>query len=95
MEDDDFRLSTEFLEHHPVISPHYQKKFTCYQKKITYSATFTPNFACEKFSPLKHWGIRVFEQTLPVLLALPCNESSSALNSGISCWPHCVSGIHT
>ena len=44
MEDGNFRLSTRFLEHHPVTSPSIN------QKKVTHPTAITPNFALKNHS---------------------------------------------
>ena len=66
--DGNFRLSTRFLEHHPLTSPPTN------QKKVTHPAVLTPNFAYKNFSPKT---VRGFEHEPPILLAWPCNKPFS------------------
>ena len=77
MEDGNFRLSTRFLEHCPIISPPTN------QKKVTHPAALTPNFAY-KTSPHNMGEFGFFEHKPPILFAWPCNKPFSAPNSYIS-----------
>ena len=80
VKDGNFRLSTRFLEHHPVTSPPTN------QKKVIHPAALTPNFAHKNLSLkiIREFGS--FELEPPVLLAWPCNKPFSAANSdGLIC----------
>ena len=63
MEDGKFRLSTRFLELHPVTSPPTN------QKKVTRPAALLPNSAYKNFPPKSLGEFQVSEQKLSILLA--------------------------
>ena len=46
MKDDNFRLSTRFLEHHPITSPLTNQKEVCTHGKITQNLTPSPDALC-------------------------------------------------
>ena len=69
VKDGNFRLSTRFLEHHPVIPP------TTNQKEITHLTDLTPNFAY-KNSPKTTREFRCFEHEPPVALIGPAVKLS-------------------
>ena len=73
-----FRLSTGFLEHCPVISP------LTNQKKVTHPADLTTNFVHKNFSPQTIREFWSFEYKPPILTAQPCNKTFSAPNSDVS-----------
>ena len=64
VEDSNFRLSSRFLEHHPVTSPPTN------QKKVTHSTALTPNFAYKNFSPKTIRGASLVAQWLRIHLPM-------------------------
>ena len=74
VEDGKFRLSTRFLEHHPVTSPPTN------QKKVTCSAALLPNFTYKNFPPKPFGEFQVSEQKLSILFVRPCNKNFSDPN---------------
>ena len=84
LEDGNFRLSTRFLEHHPVTSPPTN------QKKVTHPAAHTPNFTYRIFSPKNCQGVWGFLSTShPFSLLGPAINLSPTFQF---IWPHCALG---
>lgn len=81
------RLSTRFLEHCQVTSSPTN------QKKVTYPADFTPNFAY-KISQKTIKEFRDFEHEPPTHLAWPCNETLLQTLPFWFIWPHDTHQAH-
>ena len=75
MEDGNFRLSTRFLEHHPITSP------PATQKEVTYSIVLTPNFAFKNSSwkPLGSFSSFQFSHSVLFDSLRPCGLQHSRL----------------
>ena len=91
MEDGNFRLSTRFLERHPLTSPPTN------QRRITCPAALPTNFAHKNFFPETHQGVQVFwaQATHSPCMALAINISLLQTLMFWFIWPHCVSGTWT
>ena len=77
-EDGNFRLSPRCWEYSPIHLP------STSQKKVTYPATLSPNFAYKTFSPQTIRAFRGFEHRPPVFLAWCCNKPFPGPDSSVS-----------
>ena len=85
-EDGNFRLSPRCREYSPIHPP------STNQKKVTYPATLSPNFAYKTFSPQTIREFRGFEHRPPVFLAWRCNQLFPGPDSSVSVFlaPLCI-----
>ena len=90
MEDGNFRLSTRYLEYHPVTLPPTN------QNKVTHTAALTLNFSYKNFSlkTIREFGVSQHES--PILLVWHSNKHLSPPTPAFQfVWLHCVLGTQT